>query len=195
MPRYRIVRQRCQWPLWRPYLCRMLSWPWKALNCLPTSTIKHMEYWRSAVDNVTTWPFLKFKFLDTRNLKQTAVETTLSAICLHRVSNSNPCNAVKTVIINGLAYRSLYGTNWGDGGVSLLDKLHSFLSHPVLRQPVHRQVITVRPMTVFQILFILEEKHNVEWVPLWLHVIRKCFQWQMLLVWYGIVFLEVWYPK
>jgi len=36
-------------------------------------------------------------------------------------------DAEKTVIINGLAYRSLYGTNCEEDGASLLDKLHSFL--------------------------------------------------------------------
>ena len=51
---------------------------------------------------------------------------------MHCGSYSNPSagqfvDALKTVIINGLAYRSLYGTNREDGGASLLDKLHSFL--------------------------------------------------------------------
>jgi hypothetical protein len=30
----------------------------KLLHCHLTSTIKHMEYWRSAVDKVKTWTFL-----------------------------------------------------------------------------------------------------------------------------------------
>jgi len=34
---------------------------------------------------------------------------------------------LKTVIINGLVYRNLYGTNCEDDGASLLDNLHSFL--------------------------------------------------------------------
>ena len=51
---------------------------------------------------------------------------------MHCGSYSNPSagqfvDALKTVIINGLAYRSLYGTNCEDDGASLLDKLHSFL--------------------------------------------------------------------
>ena len=51
---------------------------------------------------------------------------------MHCGSNNNPSAGqfvyvLKTVIINGLAYRSLYGTNCEDDGVSLLDKLHSFL--------------------------------------------------------------------
>jgi hypothetical protein len=121
-----------------------------------------MEYWRSTVDNVTTWTFLKFKFLDTRNQNQDALENAFLAIPLHCGSNKNPSDALKAVIINGLANRSIYNTNWEDDGSSLLDKLHSFLSHPMLHQPVHQQVITMRPLTVFQTLFVLDEKHNVE---------------------------------
>lgn len=74
----------------------------------------------------------QFKFLETRNLNQDALENAFGAIRLHCGSNSNPSagqfvDALKTVIINGLAYRSLYGTNCEDDGASLLDKLHSFL--------------------------------------------------------------------
>jgi hypothetical protein len=83
----------------------------RLLHCLLTIAIRHMEYWRSAVDNVTTWAFHKFKFLDTRNRNQDALENTFDAIRLHCGSNNGPSNALKTVIINGLAYRSLYGTN------------------------------------------------------------------------------------
>jgi hypothetical protein len=67
-----------------------------------------MEYWRNAVDKVTTWAFLKFRFLDTRNPNQDALENTFGAISLHCGSNNNPSGALKTVIINGLAYRSLW---------------------------------------------------------------------------------------
>ena len=74
----------------------------------------------------------KFKFLETRNLNQDALENTFDAIHLHYGSNNNPSigqfvEALKTVIINGLAYRSLYGINYEDDGASLLDKLLSFL--------------------------------------------------------------------
>jgi len=138
----------------------------KLLRCRLTSTSKHMEYWRSAVDKVKAWTFLnkesepmrpppsqtgwlitigavqhvwrkvseehKFQFLETRNLNQDALENTFGAIRLHCGSNSNPSvgqfvDALKTVIINGLAYRSLCGPNCEDDGASLLDKLHSFL--------------------------------------------------------------------
>jgi hypothetical protein len=83
----------------------------RLLHCLLTSIIRHMEYWRSGVYKVTTWAFLKFKFLDTRNLNQDALENTFGAIRLHCGSNNDPSDALKTVIINGLAYISLYGTN------------------------------------------------------------------------------------
>jgi hypothetical protein len=69
-----------------------------------------MEFWRSAVDKVT-WTFLKFKFLDNGNLNQDALENTFSAIRLHCGSHNSPSEALKTVIINGLAYRSLCVTN------------------------------------------------------------------------------------
>jgi hypothetical protein len=57
---------------------------------------------------------------------------TFGAIFLCCSSNNNPSvgqfvDALKTVIINGLAYRSLYGTNCEEHGASLLDKLHTFL--------------------------------------------------------------------
>jgi hypothetical protein len=74
----------------------------------------------------------KFRFLETRNLYQDALENTFGAIHLHCGSNNNPSvghfvDALKTLIINGLAYSSLFGTNCEDDGASLPDKLHSFL--------------------------------------------------------------------
>jgi hypothetical protein len=109
----------------------------------------------------------KFKFLETRNLNQDALENTFGAICLHCGSNNNPSvglfvDALKTVIINGLAYRSLYGTNCEDDDASVLDKLHSFLkpSNAALTSPLTSHA--VRALTVFQTLFMLEKKHNVE---------------------------------
>ena len=74
----------------------------------------------------------KFKFLETRTLHQNGLENTFDAIHWHYGLNNNASvgqfvDALKTVIINGLAYRSLYGTNCEDDGASLLDKLHSFL--------------------------------------------------------------------
>ena len=46
----------------------------------------------------TTWTFLKFKFLDTKNLCQDALENIFGAIRLHCGSKSNPSNALKTVM-------------------------------------------------------------------------------------------------
>jgi len=45
----------------------------KLLRCRLTSTINHMEYWRSAIDKVKTWTFLK------RNLNQCVIN-------LHRLA-------------------------------------------------------------------------------------------------------------
>jgi uncharacterized membrane protein len=71
------------------------------LHCLLRSTIKRMQYWRRAVDNVTTWTVHKFKFLVTRNLIRMLFRT-------HSVhSNNNPSDTLKTLFVNGLAYRSL----------------------------------------------------------------------------------------
>ena len=74
----------------------------------------------------------KFKYLETRNLNQDALENAFGAIRLHCGANNNPSvgqfvGALKTAIITGLVYRNTYGTNRGDDGVSLLDKLHSVL--------------------------------------------------------------------
>ena len=74
----------------------------------------------------------KLKCFETRNLNQDALENTFGAIRLHYSSNNNQSvgqfvDSLKTVIINGLAYRSLYGTDCEDDGASHLDKLHSFL--------------------------------------------------------------------
>jgi hypothetical protein len=110
----------------------------------------------------TTWNFLKFKFLNTRKLNQDALENTFGAICLHCGSNNNPYDALKRAIIYGLAYRSLYGTNCEDDGASLLDKLHSFLKPSNATSTSPSTVMTVRLLTVFQTLSMLEKKHNVE---------------------------------
>ena len=74
----------------------------------------------------------KFKFPETRNLNQNALEKTFGTNHLHCVFNSNQSvgqfvDALKIVIINGLAYKSQYVTNCEDDGASLLDKVHSFL--------------------------------------------------------------------
>jgi len=82
--------------------------------------------------------------------------------------NNNPSvglfvDALKTLIFNGLAYRSLYGTDCEDDGASLLDKLHSFLKPSCASSTSpSTQVIAVRPLTVLQTLFIMEKKHNVD---------------------------------
>jgi hypothetical protein len=59
-------------------------------------------------------------------------ENTLGAICFHCGSNSNQTvgqfvGALKTSIINGLAFSGLHGTKCEDDGTPLLDDLHSLL--------------------------------------------------------------------
>ncbi|XP_033609559.1 uncharacterized protein LOC111870082 isoform X2 [Cryptotermes secundus] len=84
------------------------------------------------------WRTLKeagFKYLHTRNLNQDPLEDTFGAIHLNCGSNNNPTvgqsvDALKTSIINGLAFRVLGGTNCEDDGATLLDNLHSFLREP-----------------------------------------------------------------
>ena len=88
---------------------------------------------------------IKFKYLETQNLNQDALESTFGAIRSHCESNNNPSvgqfvDALKTVIINGLAYTGLLDPNCEDDGATLLDNLHSFSSHPVFLHPVSQQV-------------------------------------------------------
>jgi hypothetical protein len=74
----------------------------------------------------------KFKILETLIVNQDTLENTFGAIDLHFGSNNNPSvgqfiDALKTVIISGLAYRGLLDPNYEDDGATLLDSLHSFL--------------------------------------------------------------------
>jgi hypothetical protein len=76
-----------------------------------------------------------FKYFHTRNLNQDPLKNTFGAIRLNCGSNDNPTvgqfvGALKTSIINGLAFRSLGNTNCEDDGATLLDNLQSFLRVP-----------------------------------------------------------------
>jgi hypothetical protein len=60
----------------------------------------------------------QFKFIETRNVNQDALQNTFGAIRLHCGSNSNPSvgefvDTLKKVIIYVLDYRSLYGAVCG----------------------------------------------------------------------------------
>jgi hypothetical protein len=84
------------------------------------------------------------------NLNQDALENTFGAIHLHCGSNNNQSieqfvGALRTVIINGLAYRNMYGTARMMVPLFWTSYTH-FSSHPMLHKPVHRQVMTVRPV-------------------------------------------------
>jgi len=75
------------------------------------------------------WRMLKgagFKYLETRNLNQDPLENTFGVIRLHCGSNNNPTvgqfvDALKTSIINGLAFRDLRNTNCEDDMTELLE--------------------------------------------------------------------------
>jgi hypothetical protein len=122
---------------WRSAVEKVKTWSYLNKESKPMPAPPSQTGWLvtiGAVQNV--WRKVseehKFKFLETRNLNQGALENTFGAIRLHCGSNSNPSvgqfvDALKTVIINGLTYRSLYGTNCEDDGAPLLDKLYSFL--------------------------------------------------------------------
>jgi hypothetical protein len=83
-----------------------------------------------------------FKYLETRNLNQDPLENTFGVIRLHCGSNYNPTagqfvDALKTSIVNGLAFRGLRNTNCEDDNTEILDNLRTFLgesdassSHP-----------------------------------------------------------------
>jgi hypothetical protein len=63
------------------------------------------------------WKEAGFKYLETRNLNQDALENTFGIIHLHCGSNSSPTvgqfvDALKTSIISGLALRDLKNTNF-----------------------------------------------------------------------------------
>jgi hypothetical protein len=82
----------------------------------------------------------KFKYFETRNLNQDALGNTFGAIRFHCGSNNNPTvgqfvDALKTVVIHGLAYRGLLDLNCEDDGASLLDNLQSFLRPSSVSSP------------------------------------------------------------
>ena len=123
--------------LWQNAVSRIKCWPFFNTEneqiCLPPSqtmwlitmaAVQHL--WRRANEEK------KFKFLVTRNLNQDALQNTFGATRLHCGSNNNPfagqfVDALKPVIINGLAFRGLLHPNCENDGATILDNLHSFL--------------------------------------------------------------------
>ena len=81
------------------------------------------------------WRTLKsagFDHLETQSLNQDSLENTFGVIRLHCGSNNNPTvgqfvDALKTSIINGLAYTGLHNANCEGVDTELLDNLHSLL--------------------------------------------------------------------
>ncbi|PNF15445.1 hypothetical protein B7P43_G18116, partial [Cryptotermes secundus] len=84
------------------------------------------------------WRTLKevgFEYLHTQNLNQDPLENTFGTIRLNCGSNNIPTvgqfvHALKTSIINGLAFRELGETNCDDNGATLLDNLQSLFRAP-----------------------------------------------------------------
>ena len=89
------------------------------------------------------WRTLKsagFDYLETQSLNQDPLENTFGVICLHCGSNNNPTvgqfvDAVKTSIINGLAYTGLRNANCEGDDTELLDNLHSLLKESSASRP------------------------------------------------------------
>jgi len=122
---------------WRSAVDKLKTWTFLIKESEPMRTPPSQTGWLIAVGAVQhVWRKVseehKFSFLETRDLNQDALVNTFGAIHLHCGSNNNPSvgqfvDALKTVIINGLAYRSQFGRNCEDDGASFLDKLHPFL--------------------------------------------------------------------
>jgi len=89
------------------------------------------------------WRMLKsagFDYLETRSPNQDPFENTFGVIRLHCGSNSNPTvgqfvDALKTSIINGLAYTGLRNANCEGDDTELLDNLHSLLKESRVSRP------------------------------------------------------------
>ena len=81
-----------------------------------------------------------FYYLETRSLNQDSLENTFGVIHLHSGSNNNSTvgqfvDALKTSIINGLAYTGLHNANWEGNDTELLDNLHSLLKESSASRP------------------------------------------------------------
>jgi hypothetical protein len=85
--------------------------------------------------SMCVWKTVKetgFKYLETRSLNQDPLENTFCAIRFYCGSNDNPTvgkfvNALKSNIVNGVAFRGLQGSNCEDDDTTLLDDQHSLL--------------------------------------------------------------------
>jgi hypothetical protein len=81
-----------------------------------------------------------FDCLETRSLNQDPLENTFGVIRLHCGSNNNPTvgqfvGALKTSIINGLAYTGLRNASCEGDDTELLDNLHSLLKESSASRP------------------------------------------------------------
>ena len=122
----------------------------RAFNTLTPS----QKGWLTTIDAVQhVWRTLRsagFAYLETRSLNQDPLENTFGVIRLHCGSNNNPTvgqfvDALKTSIINGLAYKGLRNANCEGDDTKLLDNLHSFSRNLLLLDQIHPQVMVQRP--------------------------------------------------
>ena len=86
---------------------------------------------------------------------------------MHCESNNNPSvgqfvDALKTVIINGIAYRGLLDPNSGDDGATLLDNMHSFLKSSSVSSP--SQLTSHDRETTDDVLYIVRINKAQEYV-------------------------------
>ena len=100
--------------------------------------------WLINIDAVQyAWRTLKsagFDYIEIGSLNQIPLENTFGVIRLHCGSNNNPTvgqflDALKTSIINGLAYTGLRNANCEGDDTELLDDLHSLLKESNASQP------------------------------------------------------------
>jgi hypothetical protein len=92
-------------------------------------------------------------------------QNTFGAIRLHCRSNINPSvgqsvDALKTVIVSGLAFRGLLNPNLEDDGATLLDNLHSSLKSSVVSAPSQS---------------LSHDRHTTDDVPYIVHVHKLYF--------------------
>jgi len=148
---------------WKNAASKIKSWTFLNKECEQIRSSPSQTGWLITIAAVQhVWRRVKgkrFKYLETQNLNQDALENTFGAICLHCGSNNNPSvgqfvDAPKTVIINGLACRGLLDPHCEDDGATLLDNLHSFLKPSSVSSPVSQQVMTGRRLTMFGTLLM-----------------------------------------
>jgi hypothetical protein len=109
------------------------------------------------------WRTLKgagFDYLETRCLNEDPLENTFGVICLHCGSNNNPTvgqfvDALKTSIINGLAYTGLHDANCEGDDTELLDNYNASSRNLMLLHQIHPQFTVWTFFTMVLVAVIL----------------------------------------